>query len=701
MRGLMKPDLVLMSIFLFASFFPAVASEFLCLDDYWGYVYSYQYPWQNPMFNTQAWYAGRPAGALVMGFLQMLVTSPLQANLIRMILLGLLIVLAAAVREWLIRHRYDNWTASLACCAVFTLPAFASPVYCITDGYAVYGTLPAIGALMILVRLSEHDVPIQPSWAQIVSAILLLFVSWLIYPPASTVYWALLAVPMVRIPARSIGQAWRVVTIWAAVGIGALVLYVAFFLLTQHSHSSTSVHVAPLVSAKFFFAQLLPVAARGWNLVTLTMLHETTFWSGVTAVPVVAIILAGSAVALTREAASVGRSWVLVKACILAVLFPLSVLPLILAAGWPSLSMRYLVGLQLLTGLTLIWAVAQLIPTRIASRALRLGAIGILALGHGIFMHGFIARTVTGPAAAELAFVETTLSHGFTGKERIHFIYSERLFPWVGAIGLQSTYGASGGEWGPALVITALRNLAAKDSRFQPIAREWSVGHAFNMITASSRDALERDNIYVDPRRMLVIDMTAIEVMIDPFVERDANRLLGADSLVLHESAWAQPPEPLPDKRTKTLPTTSFTDDLCRGAPSVSGGDYPGFSAAMAFDDNDTTAWASAQTGPDVLGQAFIGCEPAGGIAAEIRRIVLRQSGALRRFRVQSSDDGKNWSDVATFTTRPDKNTRYFDVPPSRPSRYWRLLADVFVSEGPAAWSLYGLEMMALKSEAH
>jgi hypothetical protein len=445
---------------------------------------------------------------------------------------------------------------------------------------------------------------------------------------------------------------------------------------------------------------LLPAAARGWNLVTLTAPPDASFWDGLVSGPVVAVILAGGAVALVREAEQAGRGLVLVKASALAALFPLSALPLLLAAGWPSLSMRYLVGLQLLVGLAVIWAVGQLVPSRVVPRMMRIAAVGILALVHGIFMYGFIARTVSEPAAAELALVESALSHGFTGKERIHLIYSERLFPWVGAIGLQSTYGPSGGEWGPALVITALKKLAAKDSRFQPIADEWTVGHAFDMITASSRAALERDNIYVDPRRMVVIDMTAIEAMIEPFVERDANRLLGADGLVLHESAWAQPSDPLPDELPKTLPATAFTDDLCKGAPSVSGGDYPGFSAAMAFDGDDTTAWASAQTGPDVREQAFIGCEPV-GTPVEIRRIVVRQNGALKRFRVQRSDDGRNWSEVATFTARTDKNIRYFDLPPSQPSRYWRLLADTFVSEGPAAWSLYRLEMMALASGVH
>lgn len=686
-----------MVIFFSASFFPAVTSEFLSLDDYWGYVYSYKYPWQNPMFNTQAWYTGRPVGALGMGVLQMLVTSPLQANVIRIGLLGLLIILALAVRGWLVRHRYDQWTASMACCAVFTLPAFASPVFCITDGYAVYGALPAIGALLILVRLDDQGVPTQPSLTKIVAATCLLFVSWVTYPLASTIYWALLAVPLVRVPAECLLREWRVVATWGAVGIGVLVLYVVFFLLTQHSHSSTAVHVALFASARFFFMQLLPVAARGWDHVALIMPPDTSLWTGIVAGPVATVILVGGIVFLVREATSAGRGPVLVKGSILAVLFPLSVLPLLLAADWPSLSMRYLVGLQLLVGMAAIWAVGQLVPSRMP-HAIRLGILGILVLVNGISLHGFIARTVTGPAAAELAFVETVLSRGFTGKERIHIIYSERLFPWVGAIGLHSTYGASGGEWGPALVITALRKLATRDPRFQPIVREWSVGHAFDMITASSRNALERDNIYVDLRRVFVIDMTAIEAMINPFVERDANRLLGADALILHESSWVQPPDPLAGERLKTISDTSFTDDLCRGATPISGGDYPGFSDAMAFDGDDTTAWASVQTGPDVLGRAFIGCEPSGG-AVEIRRIVFRQNGALRRFRVQRSDDGINWRDVVTLTARQDKNTRYFDLPASQPARYWRLLADLSVSEGPAAWSLYDLELMALTPE--
>ncbi|MDP1774334.1 MAG: hypothetical protein Q8L15_18865, partial [Methylobacter sp.] len=108
------------------------------------------------------------------------------------------------------------------------------------------------------------------------------------------------------------------------------------------------------------------------------------------------------------------------------------------------------------------------------------------------------------------------------------------------------------------------------------------------------------------------------------------------------------------------------------------------------------TRWASKQTGLENSGAAYIGYDFGNGVKKHIRQLHLRQGGAITSVKVQQSDGGSLWREVATLTLQADNNTYLHDLPPSQTARFWRLLANGNTGAGPSAWSVYEIEMMEL-----
>nr|WP_169732832.1 sulfotransferase family 2 domain-containing protein [Azospirillum halopraeferens] len=104
----------------------------------------------------------------------------------------------------------------------------------------------------------------------------------------------------------------------------------------------------------------------------------------------------------------------------------------------------------------------------------------------------------------------------------------------------------------------------------------------------------------------------------------------------------------------------------------------------------DATYWMSSEVVPDIAGRSFLGYDFRRPV--EVRGFRLKQwslgvtdvagkgrRGLVSRVRVQASDDGfrEHCVTIAKVTLANDGAANLYSVAPSRPARYWRLLADV------------------------
>ena len=150
----------------------------------------------------------------------------------------------------------------------------------------------------------------------------------------------------------------------------------------------------------------------------------------------------------------------------------------------------------------------------------------------------------------------------------------------------------------------------------------------------------------------------------------------------------------------------AYTSDLCTGGSPYSSGDYSGeYAASKAFDNSwPASAWASAQLGDQVGGEAFIGY--AFTSVKHIRRITVRphtDQNFLPHFNVQYADaQGGPYTTVANiYVVAGDSEgepQRTFDLPASGPHRYWRLMpSEDTILDYPAR--VEEIEMMGIVGE--
>lgn len=124
-----------------------------------------------------------------------------------------------------------------------------------------------------------------------------------------------------------------------------------------------------------------------------------------------------------------------------------------------------------------------------------------------------------------------------------------------------------------------------------------------------------------------------------------------------------------------TVPLT-YTDDICNGGTAISGGDFSGYPAANAFDNNSTVFWKSSQLTPNLSGVASIGYNY--GTPKAVRKIAVITDTVLgynvTSVKVQYSSNGTIWTDACTVSQT--YGTNYITVPAVGAFQYWRLLAN-------------------------
>lgn len=114
---------------------------------------------------------------------------------------------------------------------------------------------------------------------------------------------------------------------------------------------------------------------------------------------------------------------------------------------------------------------------------------------------------------------------------------------------------------------------------------------------------------------------------------------------------------------------------------AISSGDYGSNSKDLAYDNNTTTYWRSAQTS-DIIGVAYIGRDF--GTPKKVSHVKVTPYFSsdfnINSIKAETSQDGIVWTTVATVYTYE------FDLPDYTPARYFRLLANSNSAAGNNSW---------------
>lgn len=680
------------------SYFPVVQGYFLANDDYWGFVFEYESPLGNPMFHTQAYAAGRPLGALIMSTLQFCITSVAAANWVRFLLIVGVSLAAVLLFGWFRRLGMGRSTAFLLAAVTYLLPCFHSSIYCVTDGYAMYGTIPALLSAFALLNLAESEGTSKVrglfQWGL---AIFLFFLAMVTYPMAAMLFWALIASMMVLVKRGKVkAKLWLP---WTA-GMVSMAAYLIFFRLTQEIYSNNQVAIDPAGKLLWFFKIPFAIAMNFWHRPSIEYINlwqvyekEPLLWVTIPILLlgwglniVVSLWSAGNIdLSLRSVSIIVAHHLCLGGLCILTV-FPLMV------SSWTGITYHYMTALMPLLLWALIWAFCQCTTPLLSifrlyqwREQLLVSVLVLLCIGAAFNTYSFMQKDVSLPLSTELGYIKHVLGEKDPAKiEQVHLIQSNRRDLRFEVIGFQTNYG-----WAPALVLTALKELSAERQNFAvELENKWNTSWAMDAVTQSTKKDFKSGGLRINPATTTVIDMTRIEFLIALWQH-------GERSISVTESALEENTVNLPARAKMRV----ASNVVVHGA-SISGGDYPGFPADLAFDKNfATTRWASEQTGLDVSGNAYIGYDFKRTPGPHIRQIVLRQAGAIPSVLIQSSHDGSSWTTVTKLELKRDNNTYSLKLPSSGPARFWRILATSNAGEGPPAWAVYEVEMMEKEIE--
>lgn len=149
-----------------------------------------------------------------------------------------------------------------------------------------------------------------------------------------------------------------------------------------------------------------------------------------------------------------------------------------------------------------------------------------------------------------------------------------------------------------------------------------------------------------------------------------------------------------------SLPATS--SDITTTTQAVGYIDYSAtYNAPKAYDNSNTTYWASRQVGAAVNGVSWIGQNFGAGNEKEIRKITVRQyNNSLNRVTsvyVEHSDNGTNWTTLQTLALTNNGNTNAYFLNASSNHQYWRLRAASGVGSG-RVWAVHEIEMFEISA---
>lgn len=137
--------------------------------------------------------------------------------------------------------------------------------------------------------------------------------------------------------------------------------------------------------------------------------------------------------------------------------------------------------------------------------------------------------------------------------------------------------------------------------------------------------------------------------------------------------------------------TNTPPNNLATTSGAISNSAADGRSPSDAFNSKIVTHWESVERGDAVMGHAWIGYDFGPDRVEHVRQFTIRQwngsdiPNMVRAVRVQCSDDGfvDDVQTVATIKIAESIARNSYEVPESKPARYWRLVAATETGGGP------------------
>lgn len=676
-------------VLIWAVYSPVISGYYLMEDDLWTYIDRGLPININSAFKSQAYFAGRPLGALWDHYLVSNIDHLSQMNFVRGVSIALICIICGLL-YLIIKPVFNNkHVAFLVSLSAVMLPAFQSPAIKYFEMNSLVSAILSLISGLILtygyvgLKQKQTYISFVISLSLIISALLTYQNSALLHYVALVAYvLTLLNLKELSVEhdtgrgnAISIGRCLALLCVPIVGMLIYAIVYKTFFL--QHSSQYLGVDLANWQSRLVWFVQFPLQMGMDFFYLIRTDSYKVGFILNAHSylfIAFTAAIFYGLFSSQVTRTTRYGISQKILLILFIGAATALSVGPALLSTVDGS-AYRRLQAIQTILFLLFTYGLKQLFDRDILRRYFPL-IITVLTLAIALRSYEVIRYKVK-LVTAEFLYVSKALTECFTGRNLIHFIQNERFDTSKDFVGLMTNFK----PWVPGVALVVLQDIPFTQKNLRKNISEWTLGTATDFVTSSS-NAEYKDGHVAVPKESCLVDMTPLGSLVENSVVRFDNQFgrhpANADSRASDQSADISRND---IKYLKNYDSKSI----------VSSGDYAGFSKEMAFDgDYVTNRWASAYVGPEIFENAFIGV----GFADDRTTadgFVIRQGGAIDAVYVSTSDDGQTWRVRDKVPLVPDSNSRLYMLHTRGiTAKYWRIVAAGKLSY-PAAWSVYEL----------
>ena len=677
-----------------AAYFPVVRGYYLMEDDYWTYLDRNKTISANIGFKSQALDAARPLGALINYLSVKYARGISDLNYVRGVSLLILFICSCLLFSFMMKNGISTIVSFATSVTIFLSSSFQSNILKIFEINAVMAILIALYSSILSINFIKDDNG-KSGYSAIAGIIFMQLIVLITYTHSITFYWFPVFIYISLISVNDFNNKLRKIVAaflspLFSMAIFALI-YKAFFVKSQ-SQSLILGSSDLYTKLKWFLLSALPVGIDFPGILTdenLSRLRSTlTIGLGIENM-ILMIILSFSIIGfmyiitrdirqLKSDSIKISYGHLATKYFILVSIVLLSIAPLFFSSTWSTCYRRFH-AMQAVAIFTALFGLNSLVASLVRNRYeyVRKGVFISIIILMALSTHGII-KYKAGLLSAELIFIRKTIEENYTSKTKyIHIVQAHKIARLHDFAGFMTSLT----PWVPGVVSAVIQDLNGPS--FRQNSDEWSLGQSTNKVTASTLKELQDGSVVVNPITTMLINMSTVDYLIksnSTLYNQEIAR--GSSGIRAHYNT------------KHSAPIVQNFSLCCNGGTWLSSGDYDGFPASNAFDDDfATTRWAGKDVGPSIYRRVFLGYDFGSANKRRVKTIVIRQASTLKSVLVQASNNENSWVDIDMIQMVADSNVRAYRLNNESSYSRWRLLANDKLPY-PAAWAVYELKFL-------
>ena len=367
-------------------------------------------------------FTGRPVFMLINCGVATLMNTVSDAQMIRLIGIAILSATGAAIVAALRAHGVHTVAAIGTVVGLLSVPGWQLVISMSQAAAVVWSLPPAVGSFFLVRRMADAEslLDSRARWP-FIGAVALVLIASLTYQQNTSILFSLCAIPIVLSPlGRSRHLLLCAVTVYAVSGLLYLIIHRLIVLplvlpamgvsADRFGGMAASVLLSTdLLEKVRFFGQLTPRALGLWFLDP-----------PITVLLIVALVLAAATIETLRHELSESKTplhsgvtwWAAAQRLgLVAMLFPLSVAPVLLAQGG-LVVYRHIVAYQWLIVLFIVAATTRIVTTRLARGVLVATTLAVTGVA-GFYSNWNFDRNLARINAKELEFIQAQLGASY------------------------------------------------------------------------------------------------------------------------------------------------------------------------------------------------------------------------------------------------------------------------------------------------